>query len=682
MKLLPSVLLCCFLLPFIVSYGQTNGNLTKPAVPVHPNLYSQPDVFVFRMVNGIQYAGIIDYTCVDQLEYRGQYRDQLNIIYFNSTCTEAQKVLQISRIKNTPSCPYDRDFKVTSIYGGLLYTAKQFMIEEDIVSVVFNVSSLKSMNDITLFAQRNNLTLINKPQICTTSGFSGIYDFKLNNLTEYSRDKSILIKNNEAMVSAISPLITNYIKRIYDESEIYTRTPTDLKMATTTCSKNDFLLPYQWSIYNDGSLYYQGNTLKMKATAGADAKICDCWNSGYTGSGVKIAVMDGAGVQLSYADMKGQYGNGVNFQNAAFPNGTPITTDIIPANSSVKGYDHMMNTSGIIGSLNNNNYGVAGVAPSASISPLLIDYNNAITFHNAFNYLTSHSNEYDVLNMSFSMVDNTSLHAAITYLATNGRTTTGGTSAGMILVASAGNEGQNIANYPAAYEEVIGVMNSNPNDFRHNYNDGWSMEKTGGSTYGYYYDIAAPGTFMFVNTYAGKGTCGLSPDHNISTGTSFSAPLVAGIAAMILQKNRTISYSALKSILQSSADKVNSAAYNYKANTNYVGKSLEMGYGRVNCLNALKSTPMAMEYISSPNKLFELNTLVHDRIDLHYSGTNLNSINYSILDMYGQVISSDRINLSSSNVIDASNFTDGIYILNLYDSGSQLSVSYKIVKTN
>jgi hypothetical protein len=678
------------LLFYLNSFGQlqpnnqTNYNSrSKPAVPVNPTYYPQSDMFVFRMVNGAQYTGEINFNYVEKFEYRGQYRDKLNIFYFKSTCTEAQRLDQIGRSKKTAN--YERDFKVTTLINGLPYIANQFLIEEDIITVVFNLAYLKSMNDITLFAQRNTLTLILKPQTFTSTGHSGLYAFKLNNKAEYSREKAALIKSNEILVQAIDPLITNMIRESYDTKETYSNlNPVSKKTEGIqgSCSKNDSQFKLQWSIYNDGSIYYQGNTANKKATAGADAKICDCWSTGYQGYGVKIAVMDGAGVQINHPDMKGQYVSGRNFQNTANPDGIPITKDIIPTDPSTKGYDHMMNTSSIIGAKNNDWYGMSGVAPFASVSPLLVDYNNSLTFYNAFNYLQKNVNAYDILNMSFSMPDNNTLHDIITYLADYGRTNQWNASkhGGMVLVASAGNNGQNAAAYPAAYEEVIGVINSNPNDFRHANGRGWGTSV--GSTYGYYYDIAAPGTFMILDTYTGKGSSGVGTDLTIGSGTSYSAPLVSGIVALLIDKNQFVSYQTVRNILRNTAEKVNPTTYNYNASVTYPGKSEEMGYGRVHCFNALNLMTLESEELSAPQQILSLNTLVKDVINVKYSGSNPGSINYSVLDMFGKVITLSQLDLSSTSTIDASSLAEGMYIIHFFDNNNQMNVSYKIVKTN
>jgi len=112
----------------------------------------------------------------------------------------------------------------------------------------------------------------------------------------------------------------------------------------------------------------------------------------------------------------------------------------------------------------------------------------------------------DVINMSFSTPDGSNeLKNAIKYA----------NSKGVICVAAAGNDGKNIVVYPAGYG-VIGVGSTDD-----------AMNRSSFSNRGSDVDLAAPGegvvTLYPANSYAA------------AWGTSFSAPLVAGGAALLVQ---------------------------------------------------------------------------------------------------------------------------------------------------
>ncbi|WP_371481473.1 type VII secretion-associated serine protease mycosin [Kitasatospora sp. NBC_00315] len=85
----------------------------------------------------------------------------------------------------------------------------------------------------------------------------------------------------------------------------------------------------------------------------------------------------------------------------------------------------------------------------------------------------------------------------------------------VVVVASSGNDGKEGPTYPAAFLSVLAVGASNRNNERADF-----------SQYGDFVDIAAPGVDM-LSTVPKGGQC-------LDNGTSFSAPYVAGVAALLV----------------------------------------------------------------------------------------------------------------------------------------------------
>jgi subtilisin family serine protease len=155
------------------------------------------------------------------------------------------------------------------------------------------------------------------------------------------------------------------------------------------------------------------------------------------------------------------------------------------------------------------------VAPTAKLMPIKVfSGNGTSTLSNVVNgiyWAVDHG--ADVISMSFSStLSSAELRKAIDYA----------NSHGVICVASAGNDGQqNPSVFPAGYHsQVIAVASTNNQNVR-------SAFSNYGNTL---VDVAAPG----------EGVVTLYPGNNYAEGwgTSFSAPLVAGGAALLVQLGR------------------------------------------------------------------------------------------------------------------------------------------------
>ncbi len=133
---------------------------------------------------------------------------------------------------------------------------------------------------------------------------------------------------------------------------------------------------------------------------------------------------------------------------------------------------------------------------------------------------------------------------------------------GSILVAAAGNNGNDAPVYPAAYTGVLAVSASDEND-----------ELASFSSFGSNIFVAAPGVSITSTD--------LGDSYTSKHGTSMSAPHLSGTLGLLLAKEEDLTNTQLLSLVKESADKVGSESYNED------GWNAYFGYGRLNAGEAL-----------------------------------------------------------------------------------------------
>jgi len=111
---------------------------------------------------------------------------------------------------------------------------------------------------------------------------------------------------------------------------------------------------------------------------------------------------------------------------------------------------------------------------------------------------------------------------------------------GVISVASAGNDGRQISVYPAAYSNVIGVGSTTNSDQRSTFSNYGSQVLW----------LAAPGEGV-ITTYPYGSYAAV-------WGTSFSAPMVSGTAALLVGASHGTTSQSTASLALAHADYINS----------------------------------------------------------------------------------------------------------------------------
>jgi hypothetical protein len=237
---------------------------------------------------------------------------------------------------------------------------------------------------------------------------------------------------------------------------------------------------------------------------------------------VTVAVID-SGVDPFHADLLGvlDVANSLNVQqgNAA------LFDDI----------GHGTRVAGLIGAAANNGEGIAGVAFGCRIiSYDVADPLGQITAANVASAINAASAAgADAINMSLRF-------GALSFFLREA--CDDAAAAGALLVAAAGNEAQgDQPSYPASFASVVGVgALSDDGLARAAFSNFNGVEKT-------QVDIAAPGETLF------SAIPGSQYNGEFGSGTSFAAPLVSGVAAIMKARNPLQSGDAIRAHLLATA---------------------------------------------------------------------------------------------------------------------------------
>jgi uncharacterized membrane protein YheB (UPF0754 family) len=224
-----------------------------------------------------------------------------------------------------------------------------------------------------------------------------------------------------------------------------------------------------------------------------------------SGKGVVVAVLDTGvyanhwfldGAVLPGIDLVDGHGNASDVGNGRDDNGNGLIDEGVGHGTFIAGLIHL-------------------VAPDAKILPVRVlnDEGDGWTFLVAEGVFRAVDAGAHVINLSLSIPESSMvLRSAIEYA----------TSKGVLVVAAVGNDGQEVALFPAAYERVLGVGALDS-----------ANRKASFSNYGNRAtDVAAPGIDLYA-PFPVPGTMGMAH----WSGTSFSTALVSGQAALLYQSH-------------------------------------------------------------------------------------------------------------------------------------------------
>ncbi|EFL17985.1 serine protease [Streptomyces sp. C] len=225
------------------------------------------------------------------------------------------------------------------------------------------------------------------------------------------------------------------------------------------------------------------------------------------GKGVRVAVID-TGVDRANPQLAGALDTGAG-RDFIDPKGGDGTNDTV---------GHGTKVAGLIAARPQQGTGFVGLAPEATVIP--IRQNDGQATGNAVATLAQ-AVDHAVAKGARVINISQDTDAPLTPDSELGKAVQRALAAKAVVVASAGNDGlsgQKHRTYPAAFPGVLAVASSDRNN-----------ERAPFSQPGDFIGVAAPGVDM-VSTVPGFGQC-------IDNGTSFSAPYVAGVAALLVAEH-------------------------------------------------------------------------------------------------------------------------------------------------
>lgn len=213
------------------------------------------------------------------------------------------------------------------------------------------------------------------------------------------------------------------------------------------------------------------------------------------------------------------------------------------ADPTGRGSGHGTSVAGIIAASPGGRTGIAGVAPQTRLVPLRAFGGDGIGSSDDIAAAIVYAVEMnvDVLNLSFGRSRAVPLiRDAIEYA----------NDQGTVVVASAGNELTDKPHYPSDYPDVLSVAWLAE--------DGEGVPDFNRSQYGIGVDLGAPGTNVYTANFPASAvreeeTPEVDALYHETSGSSFSAPQVAGAAALLRSADSSLTLASIRSILTGTA---------------------------------------------------------------------------------------------------------------------------------
>lgn len=295
------------------------------------------------------------------------------------------------------------------------------------------------------------------------------------------------------------------------------------------------------------------------------------WSLSKGGAAMTVAVVD-SGADFHHPDLK----------DRLLPGRTIITqSDYTPPADGMDDNGHGTHVAGLIAAMSNNETGICGTSWLGKLLPVKVLNNKGegTDADIAAGIIWAADQGARIINLSLGGADDDGsvpqvLQDAVTYAHQQG----------CLVIAAAGNSGDNSIFYPASLDYVVSVAATDPWDRRADY-----------STYNAYVDLAAPGgagSTLFdiatgiISTYWSPNSEALDSlsgpeagDYAVTAGTSMAAAITSG-AALVLWSHEPAA----------TAEDIENTFKNTAVDIGPAGPDVQTGSGRIDLLAAMDTT--------------------------------------------------------------------------------------------
>lgn len=228
-----------------------------------------------------------------------------------------------------------------------------------------------------------------------------------------------------------------------------------------------------------------------------DYHIPDLHDKGYTGQGVKVAILD-TGI-VDHSDLK------------------PVHVEDMTGTGTTDDHGHGTHVAGIVAALRNEE-GVRGIAPDAELYIFKVISSSSGSIEHVIKGIDRAVElGCKIINMSLgSGADVPALKAACVRAK----------NAGVLLICASGNSGNQNISFPGSYDACVAVGSVNK-----------EKSVSAFTSFGQPLDVMAPGE-KILSTYLNNG-------YAILSGTSMAAPWISGICALLVSAGIDVDYELL-----------------------------------------------------------------------------------------------------------------------------------------